>query len=201
MQLQCSSFYYQAKPDPMEPVLRKRLRELDGVQVRFGYRRLATMLRREGWLVNAKRIFRQYRKEGLGLSRRHKKKRVAKQGGPIIPPVKANQLWSMDFVTDRFESGRMFRILALTDAYTRKALRIWAEVGMSGTHVATQLTEVCKGRPRPEAIRVDNGCEFYSKAMDAWAYQNQLRLDFVPRESRSKTASSRASTDDSATSA
>lgn len=85
----------------------------------------------------------------------------------------------MDFVTDRFESGRMFRILTLIDAYTREALRIWAEVGMSGTHVAAQLREVCKGRPRPEAIRVENGSEFYSKAMDAWAYQNRVRLDFI----------------------
>ena len=84
MQLQRSSYYYRVKSDPREPALRVRLRELATTRIRFGYRRLTTLLRREGWLVNAKRVYRLYREEGLGLGRRQKKKRP-KRVRPITP--------------------------------------------------------------------------------------------------------------------
>lgn len=92
VQLQSSTYYYKAVPDPEELALRHRLRELATVRVRFGYRRLTIMLRREGWLVNAKRVFRLYREEGLGLRRKFTKKRVAMARGPYVKPARMNQL-------------------------------------------------------------------------------------------------------------
>ena len=179
MQLASSSYYYQKKPDPAEPLLRRHLRELAAKRIRFGYRRLTIMLRREGWKVNAKRVYRLYREEGLGLSRKHKKKRPAKARGSLEAPVRRNQLWSMDFVAERFEDRRWFRILTLIDAYTREALLVWPEPHMSGEKVARCLSRLCAKRGTPQAIRVDNGSEFYSKAMDSWAYRSKVTLDFI----------------------
>ena len=179
VQLQHSSFYYQAVPDPKEPALRRRVRELAATRIRFGYRRLTIMLRREGWLVNAKRVYRIYREEGLGLARKRKVKRRSQTRGKIEAPNEPNQLWAMDFVADRLENGGSIRILTLIDAFTREALLVWADHRMSGEKVAAQLDLLRGGRPLPAAIRVDNGSEFYSRAMDSWAYRNQVRLDFI----------------------
>ena len=174
-----STFYYKALPDTKEPVLRHRLRELAATRIRFGYRRLTIMLRREGWLVNAKRVYRLYREEGLGLGRKRKKKRPARARGTVHAPQRVNQLWAMDFVADRLENGRPIRILTLIDTFTREALCLWADYGMSGEKVAGQLETLVSERNLPEAIRVDNGSEFYSRAMDAWAYRHDVRLDFI----------------------
>ncbi len=179
VQLSTSSYYYKAVPDPEEMALRHRLRELAGVRVRFGYRRLTIMLRREGWLVNAKRVFRLYREEGLGLRRKFAKKRVSVVRGPYVKPERMNQLWAMDFMADRLEDGRSFRILTLIDTFTREALCVWPDHGMSATKVVSRLEAIARSRPLPESIRVDNGSEFYSREMDAWAYRRNVRLDFI----------------------
>jgi putative transposase len=177
--LQPSSYYDKAIPDPEELALRHRLRDLATVRVRSGYRRLTVMLRQEGWLVNAKRVFRIYREEGLGLRRKFAKKRVSVVRGPYVKPEKMNQLWAMDFVADRLEDGGSFRILTLIDAYTREALCVWPDHGMNAAKVVAQLEAIARRRALPEAIRVDNGSEFYSREMDAWAYRRNVRLDFI----------------------
>lgn len=179
VQLRTSSYYYRALPDPEELALRQRLRELAAVRVRFGYRRLTIMLRREGWLVNAKRVFRLYREEGLGLRRKLAKKRVSVVRGPYVKPERINQLWAMDFVADRLEDGRSFRILTLIDAFTREALCVWPDHGMNAAKVVARLEALARDRSLPEAVRVDNGSEFYSREMDAWAYRRNVRLDFI----------------------
>ncbi|GAB5560602.1 MAG: hypothetical protein SynsKO_22490 [Synoicihabitans sp.] len=160
MQMASSSYYYQNKPDPSEPLLRRHLQELAAERIRFGYRRPTIMLRREGWRVNAKRVYRLYREEGLGLSRKHKKKRPAKARAPLEAPVRSNQLWAMDFVAERFEIRRWFRILTSIVAYTRKALLVWPQPHMSGQKVAQCLSRLCAKRGTPQSIRVDNGSEF-----------------------------------------
>jgi putative transposase len=165
VQLQVSSFCYKATPDPKEPALRQRFREIAAARIRFGYRRLTVMLRREGWWVNAKRVCRLYRLEGLGLGRKRKKKRASHARGPVVAPERPSQLWAMDFVADRLEDGRPIRILTLIDAFTREVLRVWADYGMNGEKVATQLASLSTERELPDAIRVDNGSEFYSRAM------------------------------------
>jgi putative transposase len=93
------------------------------------------------WLVNAKRVLRLYREEGLGLRRKFAKKRVAIVRGPYMKPERMNQLWAMDIVADRLEDGRSFRILTLIDAYTREALCGWPEQGAGLRQEVTALFE------------------------------------------------------------
>jgi len=87
--------------------------------------------------------------------------------------------WTMDFVSARTTDGRWFRALTVVDIYTREALALVADRSLTGLKVAAALSRVLQRRPKPEAISVDNGTEFVSKTMDAWAYAHGVRLDFI----------------------
>ena len=91
----------------------------------------------------------------------------------------ANERWSMDFVSDSLDDGRRFRALTLVDTYTRECLALVADLSLSGHKVATILDGVARNRGYPKRITVDNGTEFYSRAMDSWAYRHGVQLDFI----------------------
>jgi putative transposase len=173
-----NTWRYQHRRDPQD-ALRQRLRELAGVRVRFGYRRLTVLLRREGWPVNAKRIYRLYRNEGLEVRTTPRKKLASRGRVPLPTATRSNERWSMDFVSARLADGRWFRTLTVLDLYTREALALVADRSLTGIKVATVLTQVIQQRPAPQAITVDYGGEFVSRAMDAWAYAHDVRLDFI----------------------
>ena len=159
--------------------LRRRLRELAGVRVSYGYRQLHTLLRREGWPVNAKRVYRLYREEGLVLRRkRPKRRRSAAIREQSCAPSRANERWAMDFVHDTLSGGGRMRVLAVIDVYTRECVALRAGRGFRGDDVVRILTEACKqrGGVLPEVISVDNGTEFTSRALDHWAYWNKVKL-------------------------
>ncbi len=159
-----------------------RLRELAASRPRFGYRRLHMLLRREGWKINHKLVYRLYSEEGLALRRRKPRRRrsvVARRGRP--EPTRANQAWSMDFMHDALANGRTLRIFTLIDVHTRECLALKPATGFSGASVAQVLADVSIERPLPERILVDSGTEFTSKALDAWAYRNRVKLDFSRR--------------------
>lgn len=102
--------------------LRVRLRELAGSRVRYGYRRLTVLLQREGWEVNAKRVYRLYVEEGLIVRTRKRKERAQRQRLPQGQAVRRNEKWSMDFVAQRLPDGRWIRVLTVIDQYTRECL-------------------------------------------------------------------------------
>ena len=169
---------YQATRDRQE-ALRQRLRELAAVRVRFGYRRLTVLLRREGWRVNAKRIYRLYGLEGLEVRTKPRKKLASRARVPRPAPTRPNERWSMDFVSARLADGRWFRTLTVLDVYTRESVALVADRSLTGVKVAAALTPLVAQRGAPDAITVDNGSEFVSRAMDAWAYAHDVRLDFI----------------------
>lgn len=156
-----------------------RLRELAGSRVRYGYRRLTVMLKREGWNVNAKRIYRLYTEEGLIVRTQTRKRRAQRQRMPQGPAVHKNQRWGMDFVAQRLADGRWIRVLTVVDQYTRECLALFADVALSGEKVAAALDQVVALRGSPKSITVDNGTEFASKAMDHWTYIHGVHLDFI----------------------
>lgn len=156
-----------------------RLRELAASRVRFGYRRLTVLLKREGWAVNAKRIYRLYTEEGLTVRTKQRKKAASRQRVPQGLATAPNQRWSMDFVSDRLVDGRWFRVLTVVDQFTRECLLLLADSSLSGEKVAGALEQVVAKRGGPKSITVDNGGEFASRAMDAWAYRHGIHLDFI----------------------
>jgi putative transposase len=169
---------YQSRRDG-QAELRMRLRDLAGSRVRYGYRRLTILLRREGWKVNAKRIYRLYREEGLQVQRVRHAKRAAHVRVPLSGAVKPNQRWSMDFVSDRLVDGRWFRILTVVDQYTRECLCAYADRSQTGEKVVERMKHLVAARGVPESITTDNGGEFAGQAMDAWAHQAGVKLDFI----------------------
>jgi putative transposase len=114
---------------PEDGRLRVRLRALAEARRRFGYRRLQVLSRREGWQVNHKRVYRLYVEERLSLRRKRGRKRSGVRQ-PLPEPVAANQVWSVDFITDALSSGRRFRTLNIVDDYTRECLAIEVDTSL-----------------------------------------------------------------------
>jgi putative transposase len=164
---------------PRDPRFEQRLRELAAQRVRFGYRRLHVLLRREGWAVNHKRVYRVYREAGLAVRRRKRKRAAASARVPLAAPVRPNQGWSMDFMADALGSGRRFRTLNLVDEYTREALALEVDTSLPGERVVRVLDELRRQGRKPEWIVTDNGPEFAGRALDQWAYENGVRLETI----------------------
>jgi putative transposase len=164
---------------PPQTALRKRIREIAEVRVSYGYRRITVLLRREGWRVNAKRTYRLYKEEGLGLRRKRPKRRrsaSARQPQPVV--TRPNERWSMDFMSDALADGQKLRVLTVVDAYTRECVALEAGAHFRGQDVAAILSRVASTRRLPGTINVDNGTEFTSRAFDHWAYTHHVQLDF-----------------------
>jgi len=164
-----------------QTALRLRIRELAHARPRFGYWRNWVLLRREGWTVNHKRVRRLYRLEGLQLRMRvRRRKHIALHRGPAPTPTGPSQRWSMDFVYDAFADGRQFRVLTVVDQWSRESPLLEVATAMSGRTVAAALDRVLGGREAiPRSITVDYGTEFTSRALEDWAYQRGVQLDFI----------------------
>jgi putative transposase len=173
-----SSFRYQSRRDPRAE-LRVRLRDLAASRVHYGYVRLWVLLRREGWVVNKKLVYRLYCEEGLGIRRRKPRRRKSVQVREARVPVQhANETWSMDFMSDQLVGGQRFRLLTLVDNHSRESLAIEVGQRLTGDDVVRVLEQVTAERGKPQSIRVDNGPEFISRSLDLWAYFNGVKLDF-----------------------
>lgn len=176
--IQRSSYRYGARrPEPAG--LRGRLRALARERRRFGYRRLTVLLRREGWPVNHKRVYRLYGQEGLQVRRRKRKRIGAAERQLFTIPTRPNQRWSMDFVSDALADGRKFRSLNIVDDYNRECLAAEVDTSITGTRVVRVLERLHERRGLPEVVVTDNGPEFAGRALDLWAYQQSVKLRFI----------------------
>ncbi len=147
--------------------------------MRYGYRRFHVLLRREGWVVNAKRIYRLYKEMGLQLRNKTPKRRVkAKLREDRTEATMTNETWAMDFVHDQLVTGRKIRVLTIVDTYSRFSPATDPRFSYRGEDVVRTLERVCRENEYPKAIRVDQGSEFISRDLDLWAYQKGVVLDF-----------------------
>jgi putative transposase len=143
-------------PVPQHPAgraaVRVRLRELAAIRRRFGYRRLHILLRREGIIINHKKLRRLYREERLQVRRRGGRKRALGTRAPMTLPQGPNQRWSLDFLSDAFADGRRFRILAIVNDFTRECLALVPDTSLSGLRVIRELDAVITARGRPAML-------------------------------------------------
>lgn len=170
-------YRYRSRAQDQSP-LRQRIREIAAVRVRYGYRRVHTLLRREGWPINAKRVYRLYRLDGLSLRLKARKKRTSAPRAVPFPPQAPNEQWSMDFMSDNLFDGRRFRVLTLVDNMSRESPMIVVDRSFSGTRVVAVLNRLADSWGLPKSIQVDNGPEFTSKALDDWAHRHRIKLVF-----------------------
>jgi putative transposase len=158
---------------------RVRLRELANERRRFGYRRLAILLRREGMRMNLKKVYRLYREERLAVRRRGGRKRALGTRAPMAVPQGANQRWSLDFVSDALDDGRRFRVLNVVDDFTRECLAAVVDTSLSGARVVRELGELIARRGRPCMIVSDNGTEFVSRAILRFAEDTGIEWHYI----------------------
>jgi putative transposase len=157
-----------------------RIREIAFSRPRFGFQRIHIMLRREGWAVNRKRVHRLYRLEGLQVRMRvRRRKRLSLHRGPAPHPIALGERWSMDFVHDQLASGRAFRVLTVVDNWSRESVLLEVGFRLTGESVVAALSGAAASRSLPRSITVDHGTEFTSKALDQWAWENGVLLDFT----------------------
>ena len=160
-----------------DPKTIARIKELAEVRRRFGYRRLFTLLKREGIKMNQKKFRRIYKEQKLSLKIRKGRKLRTMPRAPIESPTKRNQRWSMDFVSDQLgPSGRRFRVLTVVDDFTRECVLLYADYSIPGVTVTRELNKL---EDLPGVFNIDNGSEFTGKAMDAWAFERGVKLDFI----------------------
>lgn len=173
-----SSFYYE--PDRRSDAgLREALRSAAAKRRRWGYRMLTELLRRNGFEDNHKRIYRIYREEGLQVKARKRRKTARWRGEKPEPASRANERWSMDFVSDQLADGRKIRTLNIVDDFTRECLAIEVDSSLGGWRVARVLDDLVSRRGHPERIVTDNGPEFTGKVLDRWAYEHRVKLEFI----------------------
>ena len=160
-------------------VIRARLKALANERRRFGYRRLHILLRREGVMLNHKKLFRLYREERLSVRRRSGRKRALGTRAPMVLPQGPNQRWSVDFVSDILADGRRFRVLVVVDDFTRECLALVADTSLSGVRVARELEGLASERGRPLMIVSDNGTELTSRAILQWQEDHAIEWHYI----------------------
>jgi putative transposase len=170
---------YQGTRGTLDAPVRARIEEIARVHIRYGYRRIHVLLRREGWHINVKRVHRIYREAGLNLrTKRPKRGRMAAHRVARPKTQRPNEAWCMDFMSDALFDGRRFRVLTIIDPYTRECLAAYAAQSIKAAKVVEIMDRLIIQRGIPKRIQTDNGSEFASKALDRWAYDNGVILDF-----------------------
>ncbi len=159
--------------------LRERLKSLAAERRRFGYRRLAVFLRREGFNDNIKKIRRIYREENLMVKRRKGRKKATGTRAPLPKADSINQIWSLDFMSDAFTDGRRFRVLGVLDQCSRECLTLVADTSMPGLRVVRELEALVQKRGKPKVIVSDNGPELISAAVLVWADAHKIDWHYI----------------------
>lgn len=170
--------YYRSVKDP-KLALRKRMHELAQVRIRYGYRRIHVLLRREGWEHGRSQTYRLYTEERLQLrSKLPKRRKMVVQRNQRAVPIAVDDAWTMDFVADELANGMKFRALTVVDVFTREALAIEVGQRLRGEDVVRTLDRILQAGRRPKYLFVDNGSEFSGRLLDLWAYRHKVRIDF-----------------------
>jgi putative transposase len=169
--------YRSRRPDDAK--LRRRLHQLAAERRRFGYRRLLILLRREGIVVNHKRLFRLYREERLTVRKRGGRKRALGTRAPLSIPQAPNQRWSLDFASDVLSDSRRFRVLVVVDDFSRECLALVADRSLTGRRVARELDRIAERRGLPFMIVSDNGTELTSHAILGWQAERGVAWHYI----------------------
>ena len=168
--------YASTRPDDG---LRQRLKELASERRRFGYRRLHLMLRREGVVLNRKKLYRLYREERLTVRKRGGRKRALGTRAPMTIPQGRNQRWSLDFVSDTLGQGRKFRMLTVVDDFSRECVAwSWTTRSPASVSPANWIGSL-EMRGTPCMVVSDNGTEFTSRAILAWQEERGVEWHYI----------------------
>ena len=177
-----SSQRYQPRPRDDESQLAVRMRELARGRPRFGYRRIAALLRAEAWQASDTRVFRLWRREGLKVPNKKRKRRrlgTSSNGCHRRRAVHKDHVWCWDFVFDRTANGSMLKWLSIVDEHTRECLALKVDRSITSEDVIDTLAELFAMRGVPRHIRSDNGPEFVAVAIRRWLTQVDVEALYI----------------------
>ena len=175
-----SAFFYQRQLPDRDSAIRKRMHQIVAENPRCGCPMVHDILKRENLVENRKRTERiYYRDEQLSLRRRKRRRKAAHTRITVPQATAPGERWAMDFVHDSLWNGRKLRTLTIIDIYSKVSPAIEVDTSLDGRAVVRVLERLVVTCGTPKYITVDNGPEFRSKALDQWAYQNQVTLDFI----------------------
>lgn len=174
-----ATYYCKSKAGPFNAMLRDRIKSIAAARVRYGYRRIGVLLRREGLKINDKRVYRLYALEGLSLRAKlpHRRRAATPRSQRFVPEA-VNEIWSMDFMHDRLADNRAYRLLRIVDIFSRECVALEVAPRFCSDDVVAVLKRACRDRGIPKMLRCDDGTEFVAKPLDQWAFWNKIVLDF-----------------------
>lgn len=176
-----ATYWYRSRPaSPRERQMIERLRVLSEKHPRYGYRRIAALLRREGWPVGKRHIQRLRRQEGLRVP--PTKRKIIRQGVSTGLPTKATHrghVWTWDFIADATVRGGALRMLTILDEYTRECHVLRADRALRSSDVLQWLAKAIEEHGAPQYLRSDNGSEFIAKIVQQWLAQNQVKTIYI----------------------
>jgi putative transposase len=178
LKLSRTVYRYKAKPSEDE-IIRENLKILAARKPRWGFPKMFAFLRNEGHRWNHKSVRRIYRALGLNLRVKPKKRLPSRDPQPLVAPPAANVSWSLDFMHDSLANGRPIRTLNILDEFNREALWIEVHTSIPSARVTRVLEMLALWRGYPQQLRSDNGPEFISRTMQAWAEEHQVLLAFI----------------------
>lgn len=136
-------------------------------------------LRAQGYSWGRKRVLRVYRKLGLQLRRKRKRRLPSRIKAPLTLPIKSNITWSMDFMHDVLDNGRKFRVLNVIDDYNREALAVESEHSFPAIKVIDVMERLIEFKGKPDNIRVDNGSEFIARVFKQWCASKRITIQYI----------------------
>ena len=181
LRLARSTYRYRGRPaTAAEEQLQKRLRELSEENPRYGYRRIAALLRQEGWPVGKRQIQRLRRLEGKRVP--PTKRKLIRRGVSTGLPTTAthrNHVWTWDFIADATVRGGPLRILTILDEYTRQCHVLRVDRALRAQDVLAWLRKAIEQQGAPEYLRSDNGSEFIARIVQRWLRENHIKTIYI----------------------
>ena len=171
----------QRKPSVLHPrtEIRQRMHEIVRTRIRYGYRRVHIMLKREGWCIGRNLVYRLYREETLSLrAKKARRRKMVVHREARCRPSRPNEAWSLDFIHDQLSSGQKFQALTVVDVFSREGIAIEVGQRLKGEHVVEVLNRLVRQRGASRYLFADNGAEFTGHLVDLWAYHHGVRIHF-----------------------
>lgn len=173
---------YQSKKSETDRPVTRRIQELAQENPRFGYRRITSLLKREGWQINQKRVHRLWKQAGLQVPKKQCKRRrlgTSENGCVRLKASYPGHVWSVDFLFDTTEDGRQVKFMPIIDEYTRECLRIDVSRSITSERVIEELERLFHVHGRPAHLRSDNGPEFIAKALREYLSDQAVETRYI----------------------
>jgi putative transposase len=181
LRLSRATYWYRSRPvSTRERQMIERLRVISDKYPRYGYRRIAALLRREGWAVGKRRIQRLRRQEGLRVP--PTKRKIIRRGRSTGLPTKATHrghVWTWDFIADATVRGGALRMLTILDEHTRECHVLRADRALRSADVLEWLQKAIEENGAPQYLRSDNGSEFIARIVQQWLAENRIKTIYI----------------------